>query len=145
VLVADPAHPIDSQHVFEVLFRQAPGSSIVRDCRCPVAGTVIPVASVKGGAFFEELDPTQTPTAQYLAFYWTQMQAKQLEKLNVNELWVRFRGDFVLDVNNKAIDAQFVRAQLPTGQRPSGSAFGIEGGTFESWFWLGQKPSNTNQ
>jgi hypothetical protein len=36
----------------------------------------------------------------------------------------------------RAIDAEFVRAELPTGDRPKGSPFGIQGGLFESWFWV---------
>jgi hypothetical protein len=61
------------------------------------------------------------------------------------ELWVRLRGDFVIDINKKAVDAEFVRAELPSGDRPSpladptGSKFGIQGGLFESWFQIGRQ------
>ncbi len=47
---------------------------------------------------------------------------------------VRLRGDFFLDSAGKAIDAEFVRGELPTGDRPAGSKVGIQGGMFESWF-----------
>jgi hypothetical protein len=50
---------------------------------------------------------------------------------------VRLLGDFVLDSKKRAISAEFVRHQLPTGQIPAGSPFGLEGGTFESWFTIG--------
>jgi hypothetical protein len=52
---------------------------------------------------------------------------------------IRLRGDFVLDTNDppRAIDAEYVRAELPTGDRPSGSDVGIQGGLFESWFQPG--------
>jgi competence ComEA-like helix-hairpin-helix protein len=46
---------------------------------------------------------------------------------------VHLRGDFVMDVEGRAIDAEFVRAELPTGDRPKGVEFGIQGGHFESW------------
>ncbi len=59
---------------------------------------------------------------------------------------VRLKGDFVLDTNTpdaRAISAQFVRAgasspttSFPTGERPQGSGYFLEGGTFESWFGL---------
>ena len=44
------------------------------------------------------------------------------------------RGDFVLDSKGKAVDAEFARAELPTGDHPKSSVFGIQGGLFESWF-----------
>ncbi|MES2823582.1 MAG: hypothetical protein V4732_08270 [Pseudomonadota bacterium] len=49
---------------------------------------------------------------------------------------LRLRGDFFLDTAKpyRAIDAEFTRAELPTGDRPSGSQVGIQGGIFESWF-----------
>lgn len=48
------------------------------------------------------------------------------------------RGDFILDQNNRAIDAEFLRAELPTGSHPSGSGFGLQGGRFESWVTFGE-------
>jgi hypothetical protein len=32
------------------------------------------------------------------------------------------------------VDGEFVRAELPPGDRPAGSDVGIQGGLFESWF-----------
>ena len=45
------------------------------------------------------------------------------------------KGEFVLTIgpNTRAIDAEHVRAELPTGDRPAGVKVGIQGGTFESW------------
>jgi DNA-binding beta-propeller fold protein YncE len=50
------------------------------------------------------------------------------------QIWVRLRGDFLLDTNNQAVSATFVRSELPTGEQPSGSGLCLQGGTFESWF-----------
>jgi hypothetical protein len=47
---------------------------------------------------------------------------------------IRLRGDFLIDINKRAIDAEFTRGTLPTGDRPVASPHGIQGGTFESWF-----------
>ena len=58
----------------------------------------------------------------------------------INEIWVRLHGDFVIDKFDKAIDAEFVRAELPTGDRPRDIKVGIQGGVFESWFWIGKRP-----
>jgi hypothetical protein len=55
---------------------------------------------------------------------------------------VRFRGDFTVDMKTppRAVDAAFLRADLSTGERPKGTKAGVEGGTFESWFWMGSAP-----
>lgn len=57
-----------------------------------------------------------------------------LESLPGSQLDVLVRGDFVLDEEGRAIDAEHVRGQLPTGDRPRGAAAGVQGGRFESWF-----------
>jgi hypothetical protein len=49
---------------------------------------------------------------------------------------VRIRGDGITDVSGRAVDAEFVRGALPTGDRPSRHDAGVQGGTFESWFSL---------
>jgi DNA-binding beta-propeller fold protein YncE len=51
-----------------------------------------------------------------------------------NQIKIRLLGDFVLDATGRAISAEYVRAQLPTGEISAGSTFGLQGGTFESWF-----------
>jgi DNA uptake protein ComE-like DNA-binding protein len=47
-------------------------------------------------------------------------------------------------VQGRAIDAEFVRAQLPTGDRPASpppaAALGVQGGLFESWFRPARDP-----
>ncbi|MCG8461825.1 MAG: helix-hairpin-helix domain-containing protein, partial [Holophagales bacterium] len=48
-------------------------------------------------------------------------------------LVIRILGDHVLAEDGRAIDAEFVRGQLPTGDRPAGSRVGVQGGFFESW------------
>jgi len=48
-------------------------------------------------------------------------------------LTMALRGDFVLDEKGRAIDAEHLRADLPTGSHPIGSRFGLQGGLFESW------------
>jgi DNA-binding beta-propeller fold protein YncE len=51
-----------------------------------------------------------------------------------NQIKIRLLGDFVIDASKRAISAEYVRAQLPTGEIPAGGTYGLEGGTFESWF-----------
>lgn len=47
---------------------------------------------------------------------------------------VELRGDHVIDRDGRAIDADFIRGELPTG---GGFQFGIQGGRFESWLTVG--------
>ena len=58
--------------------------------------------------------------------------------VEVPELWVILRGDFVKDRQERAIDAEFVRAELHTGDRPEPpplqpltEQLGIQGGVFQ--------------
>jgi DNA-binding beta-propeller fold protein YncE len=53
--------------------------------------------------------------------------------LNVSQLRIVFLGDFVKDGTGRAISAEFVRADLPTGQIPAGGQYGLQGGIFVSW------------
>ncbi len=50
-----------------------------------------------------------------------------------SQLTVEARGEFILDREGRAVDAEFTRAELPTGDRRAGAALGIQGGRFESW------------
>jgi hypothetical protein len=58
--------------------------------------------------------------------------------VDFNIVKVRLLGDFVLDGKGNAICSDFVRHELPTGRIPRGGPFGLEGGTFESWFTIGK-------
>jgi hypothetical protein len=50
---------------------------------------------------------------------------------------VTLKCDFVLDCNNLAVDGDFLGGSLPTGD-------GVEGGTFESWFWVRDDGAGTH-
>jgi DNA-binding beta-propeller fold protein YncE len=151
---------IDAEHVFHVLVEdltnpQAREFGFI--CRCPIRGDTIPVnlkldangrivlnpqgridaakevppGDARGVAFL--FDPNKVPIA------------RRILSGEIPELWVVLRGDFVLDRQGRAIDAEFVRAELPTGDRPKPPAtqplkdqLGIQGGRFESWFTVRQ-------
>ena len=62
---------------------------------------------------------------------------KLQDLLQNNTLLIVVRGDFILDESGeRAIDAEHVRAQLPTGDRPQGRATSIQGSLFENWVTL---------
>ena len=67
-----------------------------------------------------------------IAFFCSDEQLAELVKRQL--VMIQLRGDFFLDENGRAIDAEFSRAKLPTGDRPEASQLGVQGGTFESWF-----------
>lgn len=179
VNVSNPSHlppmQIDDR-VFQVLLRDITGNQKFPFlfCQCPLIGKVIPVTwfSTDNPPTVDPLDPnkidrnsfteTSNQKTHGIAFLFdtdTEGYVRQ-----VSEVWVRLRGDFVLedkpmldangnpmvDANknprHRAIDAEFVRAELPTGDRilgAPGGPFGLQGGLFESWFWIGDKPPTT--
>jgi hypothetical protein len=53
------------------------------------------------------------------------------------EVW----GNHILDRSERAIDAEFVRMNLPTGDRSRRSEAGVQGGRFESWIYFGETES----
>jgi hypothetical protein len=61
-----------------------------------------------------------------------------LGQLRSAHVYVELHGDQVMDEglagDPRAIDAEFVRGELPTGDRPAASRLGLQGGRFTSWF-----------
>jgi DNA-binding beta-propeller fold protein YncE len=157
VLVSDPSSPlkppnqIDADHVFQVLIEHDPK---LRDlgvvCRCPIKGRILPVEVQVdiSGKLITRAGEVTGPMAEAAAFIFdpkfSKFGSQGKEGSRINEIWVRLHGDFVLDNKDpkqaRAIDAEFVRAELPTGDRRRGSQVGIQGGVFESWFWIGKRP-----
>jgi len=130
---------MDAEHIFQVLIQHDP----TRDkelgviCRCPVQGKIIPVEPL---ALETKWNPPLITKAQSSNSRFAQGAAFLPANLDLlrksRELWICLRGDFVVDEKNRAVDAEFVRGELPTGDRPSGSKVGVQGGLFESWFTL---------
>lgn len=139
-----PPHP---EQVFEVLVREGktnqddPLSRLMKPCLCPIRGRVIPVEPGSPANSFNEV--AATPSSA-LAFVIDRSDRVDLDEFfsQHSEVWVRLRGDFVVDMRSppRALDAAFLRADLSTGERPRGTRLGLEGGLFESWFWIGEAP-----
>jgi DNA-binding beta-propeller fold protein YncE len=130
------------KHIFEVLIqsdsKQEKRSSV--SCWCPVKGKIVPVnLSDQESSWKPLIEDAQLATGP---FAFGAAFIPQSPKLLIDqEIWIRLRGDFVIDEGQngkpgRAIDAEFVRGELPTGDRPQGSKFGVQGGLFESWFLL---------
>jgi len=142
VIVSDPNNPIDSEHIFQVLIEH--GTDLNRRqgflCRCPIRGHIIPVKVTTdpgNDQFITAADEISGPMASGAAFIFDQgieiMTLVDEIKTNRADVWIVLRGDFVIDAQGNAIDAEFVRANLPTGDRPIDSLLGVQGGIFESW------------
>jgi len=152
---------IDASHVFQVLVESATGPNdpnaargIV--CRCPIRGGIVPVelklnaqgriavnAATGRIDAAKEIPPGDARGVAFLLDRETAPIARDIVNGFIPELWVVLRGDFVLDTKGRAIDAEFVRAELSTGDRPKPPALqplkdqlGIQGGLFESWFQI---------
>jgi hypothetical protein len=143
------ASEIDAEHVFQVLVEhdQALSASGVI-CRCAIRGTVVPAEIMDKDPSNKRITKAkQIDSPSKAAAFIIDMKPPIGKRINAGniELWVQLRGDFVIDyrvdkngkeIPGKAIDAEFVRAELPTGDRPSKSEYGIQGGLFESWFTI---------
>jgi hypothetical protein len=130
---------IDAAHVFQVLTEHDVELNTRQGliCRCPIAGDVIAVKVDQSSGLVTSAQQINDQFANAVAF----LLPKELLGRDLNkyledkpEFWVMLRCDFVLDKAGKAVDGEFVRAQLPTGDRPAGANVGIQGGLFESWF-----------
>ncbi len=101
-----------------------------------VEAEVVPVQprAVSGDLITETVSTTNDPRAVLILF--SESTLRTLLELR-GRLAVEVRGDHVLDLSGRAIDAEFVRAELPTGARRAGAQLGIQGGRFESWLAAG--------
>jgi DNA-binding beta-propeller fold protein YncE len=132
---------VDPVHVFQV---EAPSLDLEGQqlnfgyaCRCPILGEVVPVeADIAGNLVTQATVLPGVDRATAIAFVFDRRFVNTLVEFDIADLWVRLRGDFVLDTGDppRAIDAEFVRHEFDTGDRPAGSKFGVQGGIFESWF-----------
>lgn len=138
------ANTVDAGHVFQILIRENEdaGDRSGRICRCPIAGRVVPVKPDILAAdpnFIVSATTVPGPDARGVAFIPDEGTAVgfPVARGDIDELWVKLRCDFVVDYTpeRRAVDGEFVRGELPTGDRPRGSKNGVQGGLFESWFW----------
>ena len=141
---------IDAEHVLQVLVDHSTADESRRGfvCRCAIRGRAIPVKLkvdpqgkivVNAAGRIDTASESPPGDARGVAFL-LEIQlapiARDILAGIINDLWIILRGDFVLDTKGNAIDAEFVRAELPSGDRPKSSLFGIQGGLFESWFTI---------
>lgn len=137
----------DNTHVFQVWVESNTGANAEQGllCRCAIRGDIIPVSwEPATGPRINVATEVPGPMADGIAFIPDGKApiTKLISAGSVSELYVTLKGDFVLDSDDekaRAIDAEFVRAQLPTGDRSRPSPYGIQGGLFESWFTIKQR------
>jgi len=141
---------IDPDHVFQILVDHSNADDRQRGltCRCAIRGRTVPVKLkldpqgkivVNATGHIDTASEVPAGEARGVAFLLDRQLfpiAGEILAGKVNDLWILLRGDFVIDSKGKAVDAEFARAELPTGDHPNGSSFGIQGGLFESWFTI---------
>jgi hypothetical protein len=119
----------------------------IYQCWCPLLtghdtqgrplARIAPVTCKLDGPSIVRAELTTEKAANGVAFL---MQPNSITDLLVNkaalfdQFQVRLRCDFVVDRQGRAVDGEFLRARLPSGDRPAASTLGIQGGLFESWF-----------
>ena len=125
--------------MFQVLIDENDRETNVRvglHCRCPLIGEVIAVEVIELNAGFitkaKELSSQETSAVAFLLpeeFPGKLPANSALRRLiqgDQPEFWVVLRCDFVIDTNGRAVDGEFVRHKLPTGNRPAPPEFSLE-------------------
>lgn len=142
---------IDANHVFEVSMQHLASKEQKEMgfvCWCAVQGEIVPVSPVSSSSDDKVIVAAEETGAMAsgVAFIPNDVILNKIQEQEQKEpVWVRLRGDFIIDKSGRAIDAEFVRAELPTGNRPdkkgtsSPTDLGIQGGLFESWFTVTPK------
>lgn len=134
----------EASHIFQILIDPNQQDEAVGfDNPCAIAGYIIAVNATTppGSNLVSAATPIPGAPATTSALAFVFDTSKEIWQLLFKivprplSIWVKLRGDFLLDTNSpaRAISAEFVRAQFDTGQRPPGSGLCLEGGTFESW------------
>ena len=145
--ISEIVNQLEDQRVFEVLvdINEKVNKLNKRRCLCSLRGKVIAVDYQDNNSHLVvQAQKTDPKCARGVAFVYDK---NSFLKLGITEFFVRLRGDFVLDTQEKAIDAEFVRHSFPTGNRlarVNGDSLGIQGGLFESWFTLGEYDQPTH-
>jgi hypothetical protein len=127
---------IDPLHVFNVTAPSNNNPDLPFLCRCPIRGQVLPVkVNIAGNLITDGEVISGASEADAIAFVFDDRVVRFLRQNQLSDLWVRLQCDFILDTGDpaRAVDGEFVRAEFPTGDRPSGAKGGIQGGVFESW------------
>ncbi len=133
---------IDARHVFTVEvpnpFAPDEARGLGLDCRCLLAGTIRPVQAKIDQGVVVGATVVADQFSDAVAFVFPDGVPELVERLKDEaEMLVRLHGEFVVDKDGRAVDAEFTRAELPSGDRPQGSDFGVQGGLFQSWFQAG--------
>jgi len=102
---------------------------------------VLPVRVVQPPDPADLIDATETPATDAevdgVLFQLDEAAAEALQEEN-RRLFIELAGDHVLAADGRAIDAEYPRADFPSGDGPGGAELGTQGGRFESWVTAGR-------
>ncbi len=88
-------------------------------------------ATLAGSRVVSTVTPGNPDLANAVLFLIDDTAASQLAERNA-QLFIELTGDHVLDADGRAIDAEFPRTGLPSGDGPGDATLGIQGGHFYS-------------
>lgn len=139
-VVDSPAHFIDQGSLddfsFQVFFERGGGGTVTRQRLLP--RDIIPIKPVvaPGSPIFSEgtLIPGPYPASPLVTAPGALLRFEEFP--SDGRFYIEITGDLVLDDGGepRAIDAEMVRGELPTGDRRKGADTGLQGGIFRSWF-----------
>ena len=132
---AVPSEVLDEETVRVFTEAGVPGAALKRRLRI-VPTRVVPLSEVEIGPGGQGVGARAATgaVARGVAFLFPDSALRFLREVGPSAVQVEIRGTHLVDTNGRAVDAEFVRGELPTGDRPAGSDAGVQGGTFESWF-----------
>jgi hypothetical protein len=139
-VVDSPAHFIDQGSLddfsFQVFFEQGGTTTVARQRLLPF--DIIPIRPNvnPGSPVFSDGGriPGPYPASPLITAPGALLLFRELP--SDGRYYIEISGDQVLDDGGepRAIDAEMVRGELPTGDRRRGSETGLQGGIFRSWF-----------
>ena len=92
------------------------------------------VAGVVGGVITQTASAANDPDGLLFVFgrEWQDHLISEAQESQV-QVWIEVLGDHIVDANGRAIDAEFPRIDLPSGDGPGSHRLGLQGGKLESW------------
>lgn len=100
--------------------------------------TIVPVEPVLDGTRVVQANPVPDRVAAGVGVVFPRGGDNGLPDIpgEPRRIVIQVHGEHIQDERRRAIDAEFTRSELPTGDRPQGSEIGLQGGKFLSWIVL---------
>lgn len=133
-----------SNHVFEVVVPHADldaQTDMTLICRCSPFGSFFPAQVDSHGAnnrieAITTFSPSAVTKAKAVVFAPTPQFEDAFRSIKFKDVWIRLRGDYLLDANGRCLAAEFFRMKFETGDPTGSGAVALQGQIFESWVFV---------